>query len=693
PLSYVAVFALILRGVWWHATTNTHLFEDPHGLILGKLIYAAPIVGSLALVSLMLKPLVAPRPRHVPPVRLMDGEEPLLQAFIAALSRAVGARPPDHIELDFTVNAAVGLRRSGQGIFASVSDLRIGLPLVQDLDLPRFAGVMAHEIVHLDQSLDMRLWKGLHAIYSWFWHVAYTRDAWDDAIDRGTRSSSAIVVFLAWTTATLVLIVRALLRAIACISRLAVCAHSRQMEFEADRAAMQVAGSQRFVDCFCRLAALEHAAALVTDELTKGWAQRCLPRNYGERLERTRRGFTKDELSALEWSLFGEKTRWFDTYPSADLRAHRAEQASLPGSFGVEVPARVLFQNFDEVSERVSLRHYQQVIGPVVQESHLVQASVFDHALGAPELADEALERLLQGASTWWAPLPVPSAVSPPDDLDDTKRRLITIRERMTLESPALRMAAEQAEDAWLTRSQARVEGVLCEAKLSSSKLQGTSAGEAASDREERIRASNETLLHCRSRHATFERRLTERIALAMGTLVDDRECWRGQLKSSPGPEIETLLSTGSKLNATTSAMQSLRSRGHELSLLLEAGPDLASSEIAQARIQELCERLCASLEQLKVDLGPTEWPFRSGLGPKTLAASFVPRLPSGRKPKAVARAVAVALQRADHLSMAILSRLAYFTEVAEAGLELGPLDSDPRRRDDAGEPETRPKG
>lgn len=156
PLIYVGLIGLAGWAVIYHATEHLDWLEAHSGL--GALmIYLGPLIIGGVLVLFMIKPLFARPPKGPEPHRIARSDEPLLFDFVERLARVVGARPPAEITITMDVNAAAGFYRGARGLVTGELSLIIGLPLMAGLDLPGFAGVLAHEFGHFAQRAVMRM--------------------------------------------------------------------------------------------------------------------------------------------------------------------------------------------------------------------------------------------------------------------------------------------------------------------------------------------------------------------------------------------------------------------------------------------------------------------------------------------------------------------------------------------------------
>ena len=249
PLMYVAMVLAVAYGVYAYATHFTFLLEATTGSVrlylLKLLLYITPLFVGVVLVFFMIKPLFARRAQHAQPLALDPGINSTLYAFIARICETVGAPMPKRIDLTCDLNAAAGFRRGIWSMFCNDLVLVIGLPLVANLNLREFAGVMAHEFGHFTQGFGMRLSYVIRSINGWFARVVYERDAWDVTLTEWAEDTEDARVMILVNCARLgVWGSRQLLLLLMLIGHGVSCFLLRQMEYDADSYEIKLAGSE-----------------------------------------------------------------------------------------------------------------------------------------------------------------------------------------------------------------------------------------------------------------------------------------------------------------------------------------------------------------------------------------------------------------------------------------------------------------
>jgi hypothetical protein len=369
PLVYLAMIGAGGWSLYWWATHFKDVFGIEAGgtrLLFFKLVvYYGPLLVGGIIVLFMIKPLFWRPPPHAQPLALNRESEPVLFAFIERICDLVGAPRPRRIDIDCNLNAGAGFRRGMRSLFSDDLVLTIGLPLVAGMNTRELAGIIAHEFGHFTQGFAMRLTFVIRSVNGWFFRVAYMRDAWDHALEEWAAECkdgwSLIVVTCAqlgvWGT-------RLVLKLLMLAGHLIGCFMLRQMEYDADRYEIKVAGSAAFESATRRMHVL--GISLKNSYKTMRVAFNLnheLPENFPAWLIRQDAELPASDKVKAEDTMGLDPTGLFDTHPSNGDRIRCARQAGEPGVFQLEAPATVLFSNFDVVARQVTMLHYEDDLG------------------------------------------------------------------------------------------------------------------------------------------------------------------------------------------------------------------------------------------------------------------------------------------------------------------------------------------
>jgi Zn-dependent protease with chaperone function len=142
------------------------------------------------------------------------------------------------------------------------------------------------------------------------------------------------------------------------------CFLMRQMEYDADSYEIKLSGSAVFEATVRRLAILGSALGKAYKEMRATWnLSRRLPDNFPAYLMRHAGTIPPAVQERIQDTLGLARTGLFHTHPSDGDRIRRARQAGEPGVFHLDLPASVLFSNFEGASKQITLMHYAEDLG------------------------------------------------------------------------------------------------------------------------------------------------------------------------------------------------------------------------------------------------------------------------------------------------------------------------------------------
>ncbi len=389
PLIYFALVGAVGWLVYWHATQNVGILYE-RGRMVGKtLTYLGPLAAGLIVLLFLIKPVLAPVESIAGPVILTKDKEPLLFAFIARLCRLVGAPMPTEIAVDCQANASASFRRGVWSFASQDLTLTIGLPLVAGLTLQELTGVLAHEFGHFAQRTGMRATFLIRTINAWFARVVYERDDWDRRLDRWGRIDFRITIVI-WVAKAGIWIGRGALWCLMHVGHVCSCFMLRQMEYDADRYEIDVAGSEVFTRTSQKLPLLGVALGRAMGDAHHGWRSKRLPDDLSALAFHRYQALDRDDCAHILDVVSQRKTGLFDTHPADVDRIAAAAVANQPGAFAFDGPATQLFTDFNSLSRLATVAYYRDTAGLSVDESLLVSA---DRAV-----SEDAAERALINA-------------------------------------------------------------------------------------------------------------------------------------------------------------------------------------------------------------------------------------------------------------------------------------------------------
>lgn len=641
PLLYLAIVAAAAYGVFAWATEGWSLVAAIRPRKLGVAIYATPLIAGGILVLFMIKPLFAPRQKRQDPRTLDPEDEPFLHAFVRRVAEAVGAPPPRRIDVDCQVNASAGFRRGMLSFFGRDLVLTVGMPLVAGLSLQQLAGVLAHELGHFSQGGGMRLSYLIRSINYWFHRVVHERDGWDASLEETRRSNDSwLVMAIAHLSSFFVWISRSILRGLMNLGHLVSSYLLRQMELDADRYEARLVGSRTFESTCRELGRLGVAYQRSLSDLAGHWSEGKLGRSVPELVAVNRRRLPKTVMASIERAVDESTTERFATHPADRERIASAYREGERAIFESDLPARVLFRDFDALSEVVSLDFYRASLGDEVTEDRLREVEDLVAAQDAAEVDFKACRRFLGVLASPLSLPPLPEEDALPGRggrlvaLDDLHRELAAHRETLV---------------AWARHVERK--GAL--------PVEGEEAA-----LYERLQAL-----------------VGERMALALGLAEE-----RGGAGAEAG-DIERLITAYRGLAGRADDLRQIRLGLDSIFAILEQLRNSPGDETLNRRISEDLDAIHGAVSRFREGVEGLVYPFDHSDGEVALAEVLVRGRPDVLDPNELLALAQDVFQRGIDVTWRVLTRLAAIAEEAErrAGLEPAPLDDESGEKEAAG--------
>lgn len=233
-------------------------------------------LGAAFLAVFMLKALVFVRRGELGGLtEITPAEQPRLFAFLHRLADEARAPRPAKVYVSSRVNAAVFYDLSLLNFFfPSKKNLEIGLPLVNVLTVSEFKAVLAHEFGHFAQR-SMAVGRWVYLSQQIAAHIVAKRDGLDRFLE-GLSRTDIRIAWIGWLFSLLVWSIRSVVDSLFRVVVLADRALSREMEFQADRVSVSLAGSDALIDALYKMqaadAAWDRALDFANQQLHKGHA-------------------------------------------------------------------------------------------------------------------------------------------------------------------------------------------------------------------------------------------------------------------------------------------------------------------------------------------------------------------------------------------------------------------------------------
>lgn len=440
PLIYLAMIGGVGYGVYYHLVNHVDMLQTKvrgrgYAFVAGA--YVAPAFVGILMIAFMLKPFFARPAKQRKGFRHDPRRDPTLEVFITRICDAVGAPRPSVVEFTMDVNAAAGPRKGLISLVRRDLKLIIGIPLVAGLTIRQLGGVLAHEFGHFSQSTGMLLSGLIFRINRWFARVVFERDEWDEWLKTTASEVDIRIGWVLYLAQLGVWISRKVLHGLMFVGFAMSGRLSQQMEFDADRYEARLAGSEEFAETQLRLPVLGYghqlAAQTVGAQLDRKEVVDDFPRLIAKQAEHLPREIV-DRIRRMELEQQGS---WFSTHPTAQERIDNAAREATPGILTADVPAAVLFANFEQLCRDFTRHFFEREVKLKLSQFALVSAD--------DSFREEKIEEERRDAAVAYSTTPFPLSrtiplrediLQPAESLEEPRNELILLREEILENRP-----------------------------------------------------------------------------------------------------------------------------------------------------------------------------------------------------------------------------------------------------------------
>ncbi|QEM11609.1 M48 family metallopeptidase [Mucilaginibacter rubeus] len=185
-------------------------------------------------------------------IEITADQHPALFDFISKITTEAQAPKPKRIYLSADVNAGVFYSSSFWSMFLPVKkNLKIGLGLINSINLSEFKAVMAHEFGHFSQR-SMKVGSYVYNFNKVIYDMLYDTDDYSKLIS-GFARVHGVFSLAASLNIKLIQGMQYVLRKVYIVVNKAHLALSREMEFQADAVAAYVSGSNHIISSLKRI--------------------------------------------------------------------------------------------------------------------------------------------------------------------------------------------------------------------------------------------------------------------------------------------------------------------------------------------------------------------------------------------------------------------------------------------------------
>lgn len=673
PLAYVGIIALACYGVYWHLVHNHVIFGAVRGrgAILALIVYVAPLVIGAIVIVFMIKPLFARPAKEGRRRSVTPDSDPLLFEFVQRICQLVRAPMPRRIDIDCDINASAGFRRGWWSVLVGRDlVLRIGMPLAAGLSLQQFAGVLAHEFGHFSQGTGMRLTYVIRTINHWFVRCVYERDRWDEWLAGAGEEMDIRIGWVLLVARGCVWLTRRILWCLMFLGHVVAGFMLRQMEFDADRYEAHLAGSDTFEATCKRMQQLNLAWQAAQADMSSYYADGRLVDNLPRLLMCKVDRLSVEAHKFLAERTVDEKSGWLDTHPSDADRIAAAKAENAPGAFRSNLPASVLFANFEPAARNVTWDFYCGVFGRTIDPKTLNPTEDLIARQQQEQAADDARDRYFAGAYTGLRPLRLPVLYGGrAQSAAHWRDELVQARQMLEASATAYRAAIEPYDQADTRLVQARQARSILSSnvRLQRDKFDQppASASEASLQRDRALAQMN----RLNPTMEPFEEALGRRMRAAMMLLGETALAARLAEAPAMYQEAQRLLPIVSHVGENHASILELRNCNAVLVALLG---HLDGNEQCEPLIREIIDfggRVREQMAAIRSLFDRIDYPLDHASGTISVSRYLLKMIPPAEEVGAIYHAADELLGGLAMLNARCLGRLCVMAEAVETAL------------------------
>ncbi len=672
PAIYLAMIGGVMYAVYYHTTNHAtilHLGITSYGRFL---VFVIPILAGTVLVIFMIKPLFARYRTPETGLTIDENNEPRLFAYVQRLCDAMGTAMPRQIVVDCSVNASAAFRRGFRSILAGDLTLTIGLPLASGFTLRELTAVLAHEFGHFAQGTGMRLRYIIGSVNGWLARVVEQRDDWDEQLTEASKTGHFALAML--VAIGLVWLTRRVLWLLLCAGHGISCLVSRQMEFDADRWAAMVAGSEAAIKTAKKVHFLDVASIAAYAGLEESWRERRLCDNLPAMIVAQVAHLPKGLAELGRATIADTRTSWFATHPSTPDRVRAIEKLAAKGVVHRDGPATWVFENFEAMCKAASLIYYREVLGPEISSANLVSTDELVRAQSRSDAEQQSISEYLGHAIYTSRPfLPTDAQVPATSNPSETLRRLKEARRSISAASSKIHAAFEHYDAANESLAQSAGAMLCCHGKVKfAPKDFGVSHRTEKAAIEKRDTAQRERDAAAKTLQAyekTLQKRLYSAIQLLQVPQVAKRVSRPKELYTEATRLVETCVALRLPFDGFVEFCESCGML--ELATALSVN-DPENTVFSRAVVTR-ADRMVEYMRDCRDGLDSTDYPFAHCDGAVSIGRYLVRQLPPSCDIVSVLHDASVLIGNLGALYSRIFGRLAHIALRVEAAVGLKP--------------------
>jgi Zn-dependent protease with chaperone function len=320
-------------------------------------------------------------------VEITQQEQPVLFDVIHKLAEQTGTVKPKKVFLSPDVNAAVFYNSSFWSMFFPVrKNLKIGLGLVNSVNVGELKAVIAHEFGHFSQR-SMKVGSWVYQVNKIIYDMLFNNRGYANSLAK-LANVHGILAFFVQVTVQVVKGIQWTLHQVFKMVNKTYMGLSRQMEFHADLVAASVCGSNNIVSALKRIEFADACFAVALDVCNTAWKDKKVVtnfyahhRNVVSHMAGLEQFGLVDGLPVLDneyESPTGNRVNYKDqwaSHPTLQERKEYLESFDLTSAID-QTSAWALFENADAWKEKLTAQLYKNV--PAEGNENPINTQEFD---------------------------------------------------------------------------------------------------------------------------------------------------------------------------------------------------------------------------------------------------------------------------------------------------------------------------
>jgi hypothetical protein len=521
----------------------------------------------------------------------------------------------------------------------------------------------------------MRLTYIIRSINFWFVRVVYQRDAWDEWLESAADGIDIRIGWVIYIARACVWLTRKILWALMYLGHAVAGFMLRQMEFDADSYEARVAGSDAFESTARRLHLLGLAWHNAQSDLASFHREGRLVDDLPKLMLANLKQLPKEAHDFVGKIIAESKTGVFDDHPSDQQRILAAHALAAPGVFHTDLPAQMLFGNFDALAKGVTWDYYCSIFGKLVDPKSLHSTDQLIARTEGDQAASKARDRFFAGTFSFLRPLRLPIL-----QVEKTQQAAAWLTElnetRGAMESQAIigreLLAALDKSDTQLVQSRQARSVLAAGVALQANRFEA--AYRSVADASRLRDAAQTELSRLGNRLESFEEAAGRRLRANLMLLSQPGISGRMQGGDEMHQECGRLWPVVSQISSVHGSILELRNSNATLAALLGHFQGNERNESLAREILDFAARVRTQVADLKSIFERVDYPFDHAAGQISVSQFLIKVVPPAEEIGAIHEAADETVNKLLEMYGRAVSRLCVIAEAVETDQGLSPL-------------------